>query len=167
MSLTPPSNERETPTPHAADKKTGLVVLQPNKLEGILQEINSLSIDAKVSERSSEDRSTDMGTAGAAGAQTGNKRLSAREAAIAAMPAEARVLRQELEKHISLEVKSLQKEIRLAAKRVTKPGAAYRMNLLYARLRRLEGLLRQILEASYDTLKRLFVRIFIDQQKIT
>ena len=103
MSLTPPSNERETPTPHAADKKTGLVVLQPNKLEGILQEINSLSIDAKVSERSSEDRSTDMGTAGTtAGVQTGNKRLSAREAAIAAMPAEARVLRQELEKHISI-----------------------------------------------------------------
>jgi len=167
MSLTPPSNERETPTPETADKKTGLVVLQPNKLEGILQEINSLSIDAKVSERSSEDRSTDMGTAGTAGVQTGNKRLSAREAAIAAMPAEAKILRQELEKHISLEVKSLQKEIRLAAKRVTKPGAAYRMNLLYARLRRLEGLLRQILEASYDTLKRLFVRIFIDQQKIT
>ncbi|MFA7681412.1 MAG: hypothetical protein WCX61_00075 [Candidatus Peribacteraceae bacterium] len=143
-----------------------LVVQQPKKLEGLLE---TLSLLDRISERVSEDRSSDLGSAGG-GATTGataqgQQGTSARDQAIAAIPDE-RIMRAQLAKHIEKEVQLLQKDIRRAARRAARPGAAYKLNELYARIRRLNSLLANLLEASYDVLKRLFIRVFIDNQPV-
>ena len=50
--------------------------------------------------------------------------------------------------------------------RSKKPGSAYALSQLYAKIRHLNALLADLLEASYDVLKRLFVKVFIDKQAI-
>jgi uncharacterized protein (DUF2344 family) len=70
-----------------------------------------------------------------------------------------------LKKEIRKEVKSLRKEVRRIT-RTTKPGKAYKLNSLYARIRRLNAMIAELAEASYEVLKRLFVRVFIDKQTI-
>ena len=74
-------------------------------------------------------------------------------------------MQKQLEQHIRSEVKKLRKQARTIA-RIGKPGAAYHLNNLYARIHHLNALLAAILEASYDVLKRLFIRVFIDRQPI-
>lgn len=96
--------------------------------------------------------------------QGGAAVVSARDLAIANLPAPA-VMQKQLEKHIQDEVKKLRKETKRIA-RMGKPGAAYHLNQLYARIHTLNSLLSQIFEASYDVLKRMFVRVFIDRQPI-
>jgi len=76
------------------------------------------------------------------------------------------VIRKELAKHIENEVKTLRKQVRHATRRISKPGNAHKLNELYSRIRRLNTLLANMFEASYDVVKRLFVRVFIDKQPI-
>ncbi|MBU0767043.1 hypothetical protein KKF55_04685 [Patescibacteria group bacterium] len=122
----------------------------------------------KISDRMGEDRSGDLGGAGAGPAGTGataQAGQSARDQAIAAIPAE-RLIRKQIAKHIEKEVKTLRKEVRRATHRASRPGTAHHLNDLYARIRRLNSLLATMLGASYDVAKRLFIRVFIDKQPI-
>lgn len=143
-----------------------LVVNQPKKL----QELNLLlesfdALDRRVSERTGEDRSGDLGSTGMAAAGGQQQTQSARDLAIAAMPQAPKVLRDRLVKHIGKEVSHLQV---LAAREAhtSRPGVAFRLNKLYARIRRLNSLLVELFEASLDVLRRLFIRVFIDEQPI-
>ena len=144
-----------------------LIVRQPGKLK----ELNNLletfeNLNVRVSERVGEDRSGDMGGAGAGAGtgQQGDDDASPRTIAIKNMPAPD-VVRSKLEGHIQTEVKKLEKLAKRAA-RSSKPGSAHALNELYARIRRLNALLHDILTASVEILKRLFIRVFIDRQPI-
>lgn len=147
------------------------VVSQPVKIESQLSgQLGSFLEDInKMSESSpsgpGEQWSDGSGKAVTTAAQTGGSTgMSARDQAIANIPAPA-MMQKELEKHIREEVKKLRKQAKQIA-RIGKPGAAFHLNQLYTRIRHLNALLAEILEASYDVLKRLFVKVFIDKQSI-
>ena len=72
----------------------------------------------------------------------------------------------QLARHIEKEVKTLRRKVRRAARRASKPGNAHKLNELYAQIRQLNALLANLFEASYEVVKRLFVRVFIDKQTI-
>lgn len=74
-------------------------------------------------------------------------------------------MQKQLAEHIRVEVKKLRKQA-LQISRMSRPGAAYKLNELYARIRHLNAILAELFEASMDVLKRLFVRVFIDKQTI-
>ncbi len=74
-------------------------------------------------------------------------------------------MRDRLSQHIRQETRKLERLAKAAARSV-QPGAAYTLNELYAKIRRLQALIAEILQASIDVLKRLFIRVFIDQQPI-
>lgn len=145
------------------------VVSQPVKIESNLgEQLGSFLEDIN---RISETASSGSGEqwSGAQGGQTSGTQgqsatVSARDRAIAAIPAPA-VMQKELEKHIRQEVKQLRKQAQRIA-RMNRPGAAKDLNDLYAHMRRLNALLAEIFGASYDALKRLFIRVFIDRQPI-
>lgn len=140
-----------------------LVVSQPQKLEGLLETITLLD---KVSETiTGKPASWKSGSGTAAGQGDDDSAPSPRDIAIANLP-ETAVMREQLTQHIEAEVKHLQKQVGAIARRVSKPGTAYKLNLLYARIRRLNGLLAHIAEAAYDMLKRLFIRVVIDRQSV-
>ena len=128
----------------------------------LVAEINELP-----SEGLGEDRSGDWSGSGG-GTQTaatgGAQQTSARDQAIANLPATINMQKQ-LEAHIRSEVKQLRKQTRQII-RSRKPGSAYALAQLYAKIRHLNALLADLLEASYDVLKRLFVKVFIDKQAI-
>ncbi len=148
----------------SASPERGQTVLQPSKAEGLamlVAEINELP-----SEGLAEDRSGDWGGGGSR-ALTGDgaaQQTSARDQAIANLPAPA-AMQKQLEQHIRTEVKYLRKQARLII-RSRKPGSAYALAQLYAKIRHLNKLLSDLLEASYDVLKRLFVKVFVDRQAI-
>lgn len=136
-----------------------IAVAQPQKLEGLLDTIELLNT---VSERIGESKSGDLG--GGSGSQKSAKsQQSERELAIASLP-DTPIMQQQLEKYIRTEVKTLRKELRKASKFTTKPGSAHQLNTIYARIRRLNGILQQLLSASVEIVKRLYIRIFIDKQ---
>lgn len=141
-----------------------LIVSQPPKLMELNDLLVSLeALPSRISERTGEDKSGDMGASGAAGTQQGAQ-VSARDQAIAAMP-EPAVVRVELAKHIKDEVKTLE-QLAKRTKRMGKPGGAYTLNEIYSKIRRLNSLLAEIVEASVELLKKLFIRVFIDKQPI-
>jgi len=149
----------------SVEKTPTLIVSQPKKLEGLLE---TLVLIDKVSETMGEDRSGDMGGGGTGGTAQGDDdqiQISLREKAIANLP-DAQVMQKQLKAHIEKEVSKLQKEVKHAARRASKPGSAYKMNILYARMRRLNALLAELLEASHEVLKRLYVKIFVDKQTV-
>lgn len=152
------SAERSGHTPEASNKPV-ITVAQPEKLGNLLETIDLLNT---VSERIGEDRSGDMGGGGAM-QTSGSTGTSARDHAIANLPT-AQVMQRELQQHVEKEVKTLRREVRKLARRAGKPGNAYQLNKLYARIRRLNGILKELLESSIDTVKRLYIRIFVDKQ---
>lgn len=158
------SVEKGSDSLEALEAQSTLVVRQPDKLEGLLDTISLLE---SVSERVGEDRSGDMGSAGTGGAQQDDSSTaqSDRAKAIANLAPEPE-LRKQLVEHIEKEVKVLRKEVRKKARRMSKPGSAYQLNEMYAQIRRLNTLLSHLLEASFDVVKRLFIRVFIDKQSI-
>lgn len=142
-----------------------LIVTQPPKMKELGQLLETLDgLTQRVSERSGEDASSDLGGAGSAGA-AGQRRASPRDAAIALMPSAPAVLQAELAKHIEKEIKMLERRVS-SARSASKAGGAFELNELYARIRKLRSLLREIVEASVDILKRLFIKVFIDKQPI-
>lgn len=161
-----PSPETGKSLEAAPEQKTSFIVSQPNKLEGLLE---TISLIDKVSERMGEDKSGDLG--GSSGSTTGgtqgddDAQQSSRQSAIADLP-EPRVMQQKLEKHIHKEVQQLHKQVKKLT-RVHKPGQAHAVNELYARIRRLNSIAAELIEASYDALKRLYIRIFIDKQNLS
>jgi len=156
--------EKGPETQPSAEKQM-LVVQQPEKIESLLSSLDDIE---SFSERIGEDRSGDMGGAGTGtGGTKGDDQaqVSIRDKAIANLPAEE-VMQIEIQKHIKKEVKDLRRQVR-KVEHIRKPGAAQKLNEIYARIRRLNGLLSEILESSYEVVKRLFVRIFIDKQSIS
>lgn len=143
-----------------------LIVHQPAKMKELGELLTTFeNLNQRVSEVGGEDRSGDLGDAGQGAAQSGGVRqISPRDQAIDAIPAPA-VIRHQLHEHISQEVKKLRKQARHLG-RASRPGSAYRLNELYAKIRRLNALLGDILEASYEVLKRLFIKVFIDRQPV-
>ncbi len=168
MVSTPSSPEKGLALSNSVETSK-LIVTQPAKLA----ELNDLlmtfeSFSNKVSERTGEDRSGDMGGAGTGGAKRDDsaKGASPRDQAIAAIPTEPAVLQKQLQQHIEQEVQLLSKRAKALSASIAKPGNANKVNKLYARIRRLNSLLADILEASYDVLKKLFVRVFVDEQPV-
>ncbi len=160
------SNEKGgSPTPNSLEIKA--IVIQPRQqmqIEKLLGDLETIeAFRQRVSEQTGEDRSTDMGAAGV-GAGAAGTAMSARAQAIANLP-DLPIMQKELEKHIQNEVKKLSREAHRIAS-VGRPGAAFYLNELYARIRRLNGLLWELLEASMDLVKRLFIRVFVDKQQI-
>ncbi len=144
---------------------------QPAKMkavEDILGVLDTIeSVPQKVSEMTGEDRSSDMGggTGMTRSGGTQQSQVSPRDQAIAAMPTEAPVIREKLKEHIQEEIKML----RAAAhhhKKTSAPGGAYKLNELYARMRRLNTLLSSLVEASMDVLRKFYIRVFVDRQPI-
>jgi len=131
--------------------------------------LDALAAIDKISERIGEDRSADMGGGGGGKAATkgddATSATSVRNQKIANLPAQE-VMRQELQKEIEKEVSELHSEVKRARKRLTRPGAAYKLNALYARMRRLNSLIAELFDAAYDAVKRLFIKVVIDRQKV-
>lgn len=144
-------------------------VVQPVKIEShlhgqlgtLLEEVNRISENA--GEGPGEQWSDTTSGSVATGSQA-KPVVSTRQQAIASIPAPA-VMQKELEKHIRTEVKTLRKQAQQIS-RMSRPGAAYRLNQIYTRIRHLNSLLAEILHASGDVLKRLFIKVFIDRQAI-
>lgn len=90
---------------------------------------------------------------------------TARNQKIANLPAQE-VMRSELQKQIEKEVAELHTEVKKTKKRLTRPGAAYKLNTLYGRIRKLNSLIGELFDAAYDVVKRLFIKVVIDRQKV-
>lgn len=156
------SPEKGLSSAPAQRETVSLVVTQPDKLGSILDSIN------RITEKTASGPANDgpMG-GGTQGSQTGGAKQqgpSPRDQAIAAIPAPM-IVQTKLAQHIQKEVRQLRRE----AGRITRlgqPGSAYQLTILYARIRRLNALLNELFEASFDVLKRLFIRVFIDKQPI-
>lgn len=143
--------------------KPVLTVTQPEKIGSLLDTLNLID---SMSERLGEDKSGDMGGAGgqAKGTQAGTHVVTPREQAIAHLPSE-QVMQTKLAEKIRGEVRDLRHQIR-AIPSTSRPGAAFKLNKLYARIRLLNRLLGNLFESSVEVIKRLFIRVFIDEQPI-
>ena len=154
----------QTEIMHTAEKPA-LTVTQPDKIASLL---DTLTLIDQMSERIGEDRSGDLGGGGQAGTGTHGgaqqKLPSLREQAIAHLPPQ-KVMQEKLSKKIVEEVRVLRRQIHQIPAS-GKPGAAFKLNKLYARIRRLNGLLHELAEAAYEVLRRLFIRVFIDEQPV-
>jgi hypothetical protein len=166
-SASPEKNIGQFKSPESAPS----VVSQPVKIEShltgqlgsFLEDINRISESA--GSRPGEQWSDGSGSSTAVATTGGSAAaVSTRDQAIANIPAPT-LMQKQLEKHIRMEVKQLRKQAQAIA-RMNKPGAAFHLNQLYTRIRHLNALLAEIFEASYEVLKRLFVRVFIDKQSI-
>ncbi len=165
--MTPASSAPEQGPQLSATPEMRVIVHQPPKM----RELNDLlltfeELPSRVSEMTGEDRSGDMGASSAgAGRAAAVTQPPPRERKIMAMPQDEQTLKQELKAHIQREVQTLNQEAK-KIERLNRPGAAHRLTKLYARIRRLNGLIAEILQASYETVKRLFIRVFIDEQPV-
>lgn len=143
-----------------------LIVRQPGKLQELTSLLETFeNLSARVSERTGEDRSGDMGGAGmGTGGRQGLQGATARDIAIKNIPAPA-IMQQKLATHIRKETMKLEHLARAVA-RSSAPGSAHKLNSLYAKIRRMNAMIHDMLEASMEVLKRLFIRVFIDNQPI-
>ncbi len=161
---TPEKGPLLTSSPTAAPA----VVSQPLKavegLASILESINAMSESAPARVGENQAGASGGTTAAAGGGQTGDDGVSPRDLAIASIPDEA-VMQREIAKHIKVEVRQLRKEARRIA-RASGPGSAFHLVQIYAKIHRLTSLFGEILEAGYEVVKRLYIRIFIDRQAI-
>ncbi|MFH1444327.1 MAG: hypothetical protein ABIG34_02975 [Candidatus Peregrinibacteria bacterium] len=143
--------------------KPVLTVTQPATISSLLDTLNLID---QMTERIGEDKSGDGTSTGgkmqASGA--GARAISPRDQAIANLPSE-QVMQKKLKEKIHTEVRLLRKQIR-SIPSSGKPGAAFKLNKIYARIRLLNRLLATLLESSLDVIKRLFVRVFVDEQPV-
>ena len=147
------------------DSASVLIVTQPPKVEMLLDALSAID---KISERVGEDRSGDFtGSGGKTGGQGDDAAgtPSVRDQQIANLPVQE-TMRSQLKKEIEKEVLELEHEVKRAKRRLTRPGAAYKVNALYARIRRLNALISELFDAAYDAIKRLFIKVVIDRQKV-
>ncbi len=158
----------ETGTSTLKSVETGkLIVRQPAKLEALNQLLMTFeNLNARVGERATEDNSGGMGSGSSGASQGSSSAQSPRDFAISKMPVSADVVRSQISAHVEKEVQSLEKQARRLAKWSWKKGTAHQLNELYSRIRRLNSLLSSLVEASYEMMKRLYIRIFIDHQPI-
>ncbi len=141
------------------------VVFQPQKLTEIVEMIDLMG---RISERVREDNSQDAGGGGSSGAaakkgQAGSG-VSPRDQAIANLPAPL-VMQQRLVKHIQKEIDTLASQAS-GLSNSTKRGAAFALNELYKKIRRLHNLMEEIINASLELIQRFYIAVFIDKQPI-
>jgi len=151
-------------THHESIPNASFIVQQPPKLESLLGLLADLE---KISEIVGEESSRDLGGGirvggGAMGGSSGGTSL--RDQAIQALPS-TEIMRQMLRKHLQHEVRDLEKRAARMA-RSTKKGSAYLLNELYAKIRRIQSLMAELIEAAADLVKRLYIRLFIDHQQL-
>src|SRR3989344_2135023 len=152
-------------SPRESRESFQLTVKQPAKITSLLAVLSDLE---KISERVSEDRSTDLGAgtstalAGASATQSGE--LSARQQALQALPAKE-VMQRKVTKHLKKEIHHLEREARHLARLSTK-GSAHLLTQTYARIRKIQTLIEDLLDAAYEVIERLYVRLFVDQQQL-
>lgn len=121
----------------------------------------------KISEVVREEGSQDLGSGAgsfpaARGTQSGG--VSFRDQAIKALPS-TEVMRQRLTHHLQKEVRELERRAGKLARTVRK-GSAYLLNELYAKIRRIQSLIAELIEATAEVVKRLYIRLFIDHQQL-
>jgi hypothetical protein len=143
-----------------------LAVMQPPKMKSLLDMLNILSdLPERISEVSREDASQDLGAAGSAGyAAAKGQGASARDQAMRSLPA-TDVMRTRLTHHLQSEVRELEHQARKLAQSV-RQGSAYVLNELYAKIRRIQMLIVELLDAAEEVIRRLYIRLFIDHQQL-
>jgi hypothetical protein len=140
--------------------------LQPGKVDALktlLLEVNDIVSESNPS-KPGEQWSGSGGQVATTGGTQGAQTASWRDQAIANIPS-PQIMQKQLEGHIQEEIKAL----RTQASKITdlrKPGAAHRFNELHSKIHRLNALLAGLFEASFDVLKRIFIRVFVDKQAI-
>jgi len=160
-----PKKGVEAPPPAQLERTPVTQPVQQKNLESLLLAIESITTPP---ETVGEDSSADLGGGGGKHMQKTSdgkpKKHVTRDEAIANLPSQE-AMQKQLKRHIEQEVKDLRKQAKkmILGKR---PGAADKLNKLYARMRKLNGLLTELLSASYDMIKRFFVKVFIDKQPI-
>lgn len=139
------------------------IVFQPQKLREIVEVVDLMGT---VALRVREDSSGDLGAGGGAtgGSQQGTSGTSARDEAIAKAPP-VPVMQKKLVQHLEREVKTIERQA-ARLKYSNAPGSAWALSDLYRKIRRLSSLIREILHASADMIKRFYVSVFIDQQPL-
>ena len=140
-----------------------LSIHQPEPMTNLLDLLSSFD---SISERIGEDRSGDLGGAGAGAGSSAHKRddVSLRDKAIASLPS-VPAMRHRLTGHLQKDARHLERKAKRLA-RNTKKGSAYMLNEMYARIRKMQKLIVELVDATADTVKRLYVRLFVDNQKI-
>jgi hypothetical protein len=166
MSNPKKSNEGQEIKPGAdgsVENQARLIVHQPEPMSNLLEVLGSLE---RVKERISDDKSGDLGgsSGGGGSSQAAKDDVSIRDKAIASLPSDI-VMRDKMKKHLRREVKELERSISRASKS-TKQGGAYTLNELYARIRKIQGLIFELIDATTDLVKRLYIKMFIDRQKV-
>lgn len=138
-----------------------LIVSQPRRLESILMDIAALESES-ISETSSggPGNSWSGGASGQSGKKTST--ISPRDLAIAHLPS-PKSMQQTLQKHIEQEIAVLRSQAGSIAQ-AQKRGAAYKLNEMYSRIRRLKAFLWELTHASVDLIRRTFIRVFVDRQ---
>lgn len=166
-SASPEKGSLQMKGPEAADSR----VVQPEKqvtiesIDGLSQFLEAVN---RISEKTGEDtsaRDNGGGGNGPVGKRQAQPAISARDLAIAALPA-PELMQKQLERHIRQEVKRLHTQARQVARLGSTPGAAYRLTRIIARIRQYNALLAELLEAGVDLLRRFFIRVFVDKQPI-
>ncbi len=144
-----------------------LVVKQPPKLQSLLVLLSDLEkISEVVREESSQDLGVGVSSGGTAtsGRGTGATGVSLRDQSIRSLPS-TEAMRVRLTRHMQREVKQLEKRARRLA-RSTEKGSAYLLNELYAKIRKIQALIGELVEATAEVVKRLYIRLFIDHQQL-
>lgn len=162
MAVPAPSSPEKTHIAAPTQEQRALIVTQPEKLGNLLDAIETLAGPRETSSEKTGENSSGAVSPAMAGTAAPAV-LSPRDHALANLPPQAK-LQKALRTHIHAEVRKLRREAsRLTASR---PGAAHRINQIYANIRRLNKLLGELLHASYETLKHFFIRVFVDKQPI-
>ncbi len=155
------AHERASETVHAA-----LIVRQPEKIKSLLVVLGDIE---RISERVTEDASQDLGAAGGGAAQQGGQgqggsQITLRQKAIQNLPTTS-VMREKLVKHLQREVRHLEREARNISRTAAK-GSAFVLTQMYAKIRKVQSLITEVLEAVAELVERLYVRLFIDHQQL-
>ena len=143
-----------------------LCVRRPPKVQSLLTILSDLE---KFSERVSEDQSHDLGGGGSGdgtqgGGQSGQQGASPRDKAISALPS-APIMRRRLVRQLERDMRKLERKATRNFYRSGK-GSAYVLNELYARIRKLQALVMELLHSATEVVERLYIRVFVDRQEI-
>ena len=145
-------------------KTMKLTVKQPERIQSLLTVLSDLE---SISERVSETADHDLGSGGPASAGAGSRgddSQSIRAQAIKSLPSTS-VMRGRLTRHLEHDVRQLERRAKRMARRVGK-GSAYLLNELYARIRKIQALIAELVDATAEVVRRLYIRLFVDHQQL-
>lgn len=152
---------RESVSKHPREMaETTNIVTQPAKLNELMEVINVMgNISEKFAEHQSQIAASSAGQTSTKAAAT-----TARDEAIKALP-KKEMMQQTLIRQINREIATLERQIK-AINSERQAGWAYEITKLYARVRRLTALLREITRATVENVKRFYIHVFIDHQPL-